>query len=92
VVILKPQQFHTPRSDRGIGPGRAWHHDALVLAGFCVMVTFLFAFTPLDIEAARIFYSADVSDHWPLAAKLPWSVLYGQAPWITASLVLVADS
>jgi hypothetical protein len=55
-----------------------------------VTVTFLFAVTPLDIDAARIFYSADVSDHWPLAAKLPWSVLYRLAPWITASLVLRA--
>jgi lipid A 4'-phosphatase len=89
VVILKPQQFHTPRAGRGIGPGRAWHYDALVLACLGVTVTLLFAVTPLDIEAARIFYSTDVSDQWPLAAKLPWSVLYRLAPWITASLVLI---
>ncbi len=89
MVILKPQRFHTPRADRGIGPGRAWHYDALVAACLGVTVTLLFAVTPLDIEAARIFYNGDVSDHWPLAAKLPWSVLYRLAPWITASLVLV---
>jgi hypothetical protein len=89
VVILKPQRFRTPRAGRGIRPCRARHYDALVLACLGVTVTFLFAVTPLDIDAARIFYSADVSDHWPLAAKLPWSVLYRLAPWITASLVLV---
>src|SRR5206468_8642951 len=51
--------------------------------------TILFAATPLDIAAARVFYRSDALDHWPLAKEPPWSVLYGLAPWITASLVIV---
>ncbi len=53
-----------------------------------VGITILFAVTPLDVDAARIFYRPDAIDHWPLAQRLPWSLLYRAAPWITASLVL----
>ncbi len=88
-MLSKAQQFHIPGAGRGVGPGRAWHYDALMLVCSGATVTLVFAVTPLDIEAARIFYSADVSDHWPLAAKLPWWVLYRLAPWVTASLVLI---
>lgn len=52
------------------------------------VVTLLFAATPLDFAVARIFYRSSALDHWPLAKRLPWSVLYRSAPFITASLVL----
>lgn len=60
----------------------------LVLSGLAVAVTVLFAVTPLDVAAARVFYRPGALDHWPLAGELPWSVLYRLAPWITAALVL----
>lgn len=62
--------------------------EAALLIGLAVVVTIVFAATPLDIAAARLFYRSDALDHWPLAKELPWSVLYRLAPWITASLVV----
>ncbi|HTW75224.1 MAG TPA: phosphatase PAP2 family protein [Steroidobacteraceae bacterium] len=53
-----------------------------------IAITLLFAVTPLDLDAARIFYRPYAIDHWPLAQRPPWSLLYRAAPWITASLVL----
>ncbi len=70
------------RSGRGGLPG------LLLLLTIAVAVTVLFAATPLDLAAARIFYRPDSLDHWPLARELPWSVLYRLAPWLTAALVL----
>jgi lipid A 4'-phosphatase len=69
---------------------RNWRRDVLVFAALSATVTLAFAITPLDIQVARIFYSIDPADHWPLATKLPWSALYRMAPWITASLVVGA--
>lgn len=60
-----------------------------VWVALAALVTIIFAATPLDIAASRIFYRADPADHWPLARVLPWSVLYDLAPWITASLVIM---
>jgi membrane-associated PAP2 superfamily phosphatase len=59
------------------------------LLGLAVVVTLVFAATPLDIAAARLFYRPGALDRWPLAKELPWSVLYRLAPWVTASLVIV---
>jgi membrane-associated PAP2 superfamily phosphatase len=59
-----------------------------LLIGLALAVTIVFAVTPLDIAAARVFYRPGALDPWPLAKELPWSVLYGMAPWITASLVV----
>jgi len=59
-----------------------------LLIGLAVVVTIVFAATPLDVAAARVFYRSDALDHWPLAKRLPWSALYGLAPGITASLVI----
>jgi membrane-associated PAP2 superfamily phosphatase len=56
--------------------------------GLGVGLTLLFALTPLDLAAARLFYRPGAPEQWPLAAQLPWSVLYRMAPWITASLVV----
>lgn len=69
-------------------PRRGGLPGLLVLIGLAVAVTVLFAATPLDVAAARIFYRPDPLDHWPLARELPWSVLYRLAPWLTAILVL----
>ena len=61
----------------------------LLLAALAVVIAALFAFSPLDIDAARVFYRSNDVDHWPLARRMPWSMLYGVAPWITASLLIV---
>ncbi len=61
---------------------------ALWLLALAALVTLLFAVTPLDIQAARIFYRPQEPDHWPLAAELPWSVLYRLAPALTVTVVL----
>ncbi|HEX3532181.1 MAG TPA: phosphatase PAP2 family protein [Thermoanaerobaculia bacterium] len=58
------------------------------IIALAAVVTALFALTPLDIAAARLFYRPDALDPWPLAKELPWSLLYRLAPWITASLVI----
>jgi lipid A 4'-phosphatase len=68
---------------------RAWLPEAALLAILAVFVTLVFAFSPLDIEASRLFYRPEAVDHWKLAKDLPWSVLYRAAPWITASLVIL---
>jgi lipid A 4'-phosphatase len=60
----------------------------ILLIAIALAVTVLFALTPLDVAAARVFYRPGALDHWPLAKELPWSVLYRLAPWITAALVL----
>jgi lipid A 4'-phosphatase len=71
------------------GPARSWRRDLLVVCALAVATTVLFAVTPLDIAAARLFYRPSAVDHWPLSTVLPWSVLYGLAPWIAAALILV---
>jgi len=67
---------------------RTWLPEALLLAAAAVVTTLVFAYPSLDVAAARVFFRPDLADHWPLAHELPWSVLYGAAPWITASLIL----
>ena len=70
-------------------PRHPWRRETLLLLALAVVITVLFAFSPLDIDAARVFYRSNAVDHWPLARRMPWSLLYGAAPWITASLVLI---
>jgi membrane-associated PAP2 superfamily phosphatase len=67
---------------------RDWLPELMVLLGLGALATVLFAVTPLDIAAARVFYRASETDRWPFAGEFPWRVLYLAAPWITASLVL----
>lgn len=67
---------------------RDWLAEAVLLVVLAIGVTLAFAVSPLDLAAARLFYRPDAVDHWPLAKLLPWSALYGAAPWITASLVV----
>lgn len=66
---------------------RKWRPETRVLLGIAVLVTVVFAVTPLDLAAARLFYRAQGIDHWPLGALWPSSVLYQLAPVITASLL-----
>jgi membrane-associated PAP2 superfamily phosphatase len=72
--------------------GRDWRLDVIVLIALGAVITILFAVTDLDVAVARVFYSADAQNHWPLGRQMPWSVLYRMAPWITASLVLAGFS
>ena len=60
-----------------------------MLAATALAVTLLFAVSPLDLAAARLFYRPGGADPWPLATQAPWPLLYRAAPWITASLVAV---
>lgn len=59
------------------------------LGALAAALTLLFALTPLDIDAARLFYRPHSLDHWPLAARAPWLQLYGASSWITASLIAI---
>jgi lipid A 4'-phosphatase len=68
---------------------RDWLPEAMLLVALAIVVTVLFAVTPLDVEAARFFYRPDSPDHWPLARQLPWSFLYELAPPITALLIIL---
>ena len=68
---------------------RDWLPEALLLLVLAVVVTVLFAVTPLDFAAARIFYHAQGPDHWPLGRQWPWSMLYQLAPFITTSLLVL---
>ena len=70
-------------------PRRSWIPEAGLWFATAVLVTVVFAYTPLDIAAARIFYHAQDTDHWPLGKVWPWWVLYHLAPVITASLVVI---
>jgi lipid A 4'-phosphatase len=67
---------------------RPWLAEALILVALALLITALFAATPLDIAAERLFYRAAAPDRWPLAGREPWSLLYAAAPWVTASLVI----
>lgn len=65
-----------------------WLAGAGLFVGLATLVTLLFAVTPLDIQAARLFYRPGGLDHWPFAHEMPWSLLYRLAPYVTAVLVL----
>src|ERR1700752_3043907 len=66
---------------------RPWRRDALALLVVAVVLTLALG-APVDLAAAGFFYSPQPSDHWPLARRMPWSLLYRMAPWITASLLI----
>jgi len=70
-------------------PHHDWLPEAKLLCIIAIAVTVVFGVTPLDIVAARVFYDAQGTDHWPLGSHLPWSALYRLAPYITASLLLI---
>ena len=69
-------------------PQEAWRAEALCLAALALLAALLFASSSLDVAAARWFYRADTSEHWPLARQFPWPLVYRAASWITASLVI----
>ncbi len=66
---------------------RRGRREAACLLGVALLTTALFASGALDVSVARAFYDPAPADHWPLARKLPWSLLYRAAPWVTAMLV-----
>jgi lipid A 4'-phosphatase len=68
---------------------RDWIPEGILLAAVAVVVTVVFAVTPLDIAAARVFFRPDGADHWPLAKQFPWSFLYALASPITGSLIVL---
>jgi lipid A 4'-phosphatase len=91
-VLLKELRFESKKSP-GAGAGvtrRDGLPETVTLVVLAAVVTVVFAATPLDVAAARVFYRSGALDPWPLAKDLPWSVLYRLAPWITASLVIAA--
>lgn len=67
---------------------RAQRREAVWLLALALLTAGLFASGALDIAVARAFYRPDPLAHWPLAHELPWSLLYGAAPWVTALLVI----
>lgn len=69
-------------------PRSPWR-DVLVFAALACALTLLFALTPLDLAAARLFYRPGSADPWPFAHSQPWSALYRLAPALTGSLVLI---
>ena len=69
-------------------PDLEWRRGAVLLLAVAIVTTALFAFTPLDIDAARLFYDPHSPDHWPLAGRMPWVALYRAAAWLTAGLLL----
>jgi len=67
---------------------RAGGVEAACLVALALLTAALFASGALDIAAARAFYSPGPLDHWPLAHRPPWSLLYRVAPWATAALAI----
>ena len=67
---------------------REWLPEAALLVLSALAVMLLLGVSSLDIAAARWFYRPAGADHWPLAARAPWPLLYRASPWITASLVI----
>lgn len=66
----------------------AWRGEALGLAALALGITLLFWSGSVDIAVARWFYLPEGADHWPLARKFPWTLLYRAATWLTAGLIV----
>ena len=66
---------------------RKWLPEARILLCLAVLVTLIFAVTPLDLFAARVFYRSQGLDHWPLGTVWLATFLYKLAPVITASVL-----
>lgn len=68
------------------------HVEAWCLTVAALATSLLFASGTLDTAAARWFFRPDAADHWPLAQRFPWIILYRAASWITASLLVAGLS
>jgi len=68
---------------------RDWLPELVVLLTAALLTVVVFALTPLDLAVARAFYRPGAPNSWPLAERPLARLLYGAAPWVTASLVLV---
>src|ERR1700739_3885666 len=67
---------------------REGRREAAWLLASALLAPVLFASGALDLAVARAFYHPEPLDHWPLTHRLPWSLLYRAAPWVTATLVV----
>ncbi len=67
---------------------RYWLPELFALAALALAATVVFSATDLDIAAARLFYRPELADPWPVAGRPLWRLLYGSAPWVTASLAV----
>ena len=74
--------------EAGIRQRREGRLEAVCLLAVALLTAGLFASGALDIAVARVFYQPEPLDHWPLTHRLPWSLLYRAAPWVTATLVV----
>jgi membrane-associated PAP2 superfamily phosphatase len=74
--------------EAGIRQRREGRLEAVCLLALALLTAGLFASGALDIAVARAFYHPEPLDHWPLTHRLPWSLLYRAAPWVTATLVI----
>jgi lipid A 4'-phosphatase len=74
--------------EAGIRQRREGRLEAVCLLALALLTAGLFASGTLDIAVARAFYHPEPLDHWPLTHRLPWSLLYRAAPWVTATLVV----
>jgi lipid A 4'-phosphatase len=74
--------------EAGIRQRREGRLEAVCLLALALLTAGLFASGALDIAVARAFYRPEPLDHWPLTHRLPWSLLYRAAPWVTATLVV----
>ncbi|HEY1874051.1 MAG TPA: phosphatase PAP2 family protein [Steroidobacteraceae bacterium] len=74
--------------EAGIRQRREGRLEAVCLIALALLTAGLFASGALDIAVARAFYRPEPLEHWPLTQRLPWSLLYRAAPWVTATLVV----
>lgn len=75
---------------RRLAFGNDWRFDLIVFIAISALITGVFFGGELDMAAARLFYSTDPHDHWPMGRQLPWSVLFRMGPWFAGALVTTA--
>jgi lipid A 4'-phosphatase len=63
--------------------------EAVILIAVAALVAAVFAFTPLDMAVARVFFRPDAADHWALAQQWPASSLSHLGPLITLLLFVL---
>ncbi len=71
---------------------RYWLPELAVLVLLAVVTIGIFAATDLDLVAQGRFYQPAFPDPWPIAARMPWLLLYRSVSWVTASLAVLGVS
>ena len=64
--------------------------DFIIAVAIGLIITVVFADGRLDMATADAFYDPGADDHWSAGRRLPWSVLYQLAPWITGAIVVAS--